>query len=65
MQLLYPFARRYIAGEDMPTALRSIAVLRNSGYLATLDILGENTTNAEQANQAKRRAEEALQQVPF
>jgi proline dehydrogenase len=54
MQLLYPFARRYIAGEDMPTALRSIAVLRNSGYLATLDILGENTTNAEQANQAKR-----------
>lgn len=55
MQLLYPFAKRYIAGEDMPTALRSIAVLRNSGYLATLDILGENTTNAEQAILAKRQ----------
>lgn len=55
MHLLYPIAKRYIAGEDLPTALRSIAVLGNGGYLATLDILGENTTNAEQATLAKRQ----------
>ncbi len=54
MHLLYPLARRYIAGEDMATALQSIDVLRRSGFLATIDILGENTSNVDQANQAKQ-----------
>lgn len=63
MHLLYPLARRYIAGEDMPTALRSIDKLRNAGFLSTIDILGENTTNADQARTAKQAYLSLLQEV--
>ncbi|OGW29396.1 MAG: hypothetical protein A3K09_03095 [Nitrospinae bacterium RIFCSPLOWO2_12_FULL_47_7] len=54
MKLLYPLARRYIAGEDIQTALQSINTLQSEGFLTTLDILGENTTNSDQAIVAKQ-----------
>ncbi len=52
MNVLYPLAKRYIAGEDLPTALRSIKSLNQSGYLSSIDVLGENTTNRLQAESA-------------
>jgi len=53
MHLLYPFAKRFIAGEDSPSALISIQKLYKAGFLASLDILGENVTSREQANAAR------------
>jgi proline dehydrogenase len=52
MHLLYPFAKRFIAGEDAPSALLSIQKLYRSGFLASLDILGENVTSRAQAESA-------------
>ena len=42
-------ARRYIAGEDLAAALAVVDHLRDEGCVATLDILGEHVTSAEQA----------------
>jgi len=53
MHLLYPFAKRFIAGEDAPSALLSIHKLHKSGFLTSLDILGENVTSREQADTAR------------
>ena len=54
MRLLYPFAKRFIAGEDLSTALKSIHVLESSGYLSTVDILGEHIHREEQAKRAQK-----------
>ena len=54
MRLLYPFAKRFIAGEDLSTALKSIHVLESSGYLSTVDILGEHIHRKEQAERAQK-----------
>jgi len=54
MRLLYPFAKRFIAGEDLSTALKSIHVLQSSGYLSTVDILGEHIHRKEQAERAQK-----------
>ena len=53
MHILYPFAKRFIAGEDLQTALKSIDHLYNSGFLSTVDVLGENVYRADQALRAK------------
>jgi len=54
MHLLYPFAKRFIAGEDLETALVNIRSLNQNGYLSTIDVLGENTLTEDQAAAAKQ-----------
>ncbi|MBV51763.1 MAG: proline dehydrogenase [Nitrospinae bacterium] len=63
MNILYPFAKRFIAGEDLPTAMKSIQSLQTSGYLSTVDILGENTHRRDQAQQAQKSYLDLLNQV--
>ncbi len=63
MNILYPFAKRFIAGEDLPTAMKSIQSLQTSGYLSTVDILGENTHRRDQAEQAQKSYLNLLNQV--
>ena len=63
MNILYPFAKRFIAGEDLPTAMKSIQSLQTSGYLSTVDILGENTHRRDQAEQAQKSYLDLLNQV--
>ena len=53
MHLLYPFAKRFIAGENPQSALKSIQKLHDRGFLSSLDILGENVANREQADSAR------------
>ncbi|MDH3256608.1 MAG: proline dehydrogenase family protein [Nitrospinota bacterium] len=53
MRILYPFAKRFIAGEDRATALRNIKSLYDQGFLCTVDVLGESVHNEEQALAAK------------
>ncbi|PIQ96814.1 MAG: proline dehydrogenase [Nitrospinae bacterium CG11_big_fil_rev_8_21_14_0_20_56_8] len=63
MHLLYPFAKRFIAGEDLPTAMRSINTLCGQGYWSTIDILGEHVHLPEQADAAKRAYLDLLQEA--
>jgi len=53
MRILYPFAKRFIAGEDRATALKNIKSLYDQGFLCTVDVLGESVHNKEQALAAK------------
>ncbi|MBT5027733.1 MAG: proline dehydrogenase [Nitrospina sp.] len=52
MKLLYPFAKRFIAGPDLETALFAIRKIVQSGYFASIDILGENVSSRLQAQNA-------------
>ena len=53
MHILYPFAKRFIAGEDRATALRNIKSLYDQGFLCTVDVLGESVHTEDQAIAAK------------
>ena len=53
MRILYPFAKRFIAGEDRATALKNIKSLYEQGFLCTVDVLGESVHTEEQAIAAK------------
>lgn len=44
---------RFVAGEDTEDAVRVISVLRQTGRLATVDYLGEYTTDPEQASHTR------------
>ena len=54
------FANRYIAGEDIPDAVRSVKELNAQGALATLDVLGEDIYRKEEAVSAKEIILDAL-----
>ncbi len=53
MRILYPFAKRFIAGGDRKTALKNIKSIYESGYLSTVDVLGENVFTEAQAAGAR------------
>lgn len=53
MHLLYPFAKRFIAGENPQSALEAICKLHDAGFLSSMDILGENVNSREQAVSAR------------
>ncbi len=54
MQILYPFAKRFIAGDSLTTALPNIKTLHQKGYLSTVDVLGENVHSKGQIQGAKQ-----------
>lgn len=47
------FAGRYIAGEELPDAVRVVRGLNGRGVMATLDVLGEHITRKEEASAAR------------
>lgn len=51
--LVYPVARPYIAGATNAQALAVVADLVAQGYRATLDVLGESVTTAQEADAAR------------
>ncbi|SDZ30288.1 L-proline dehydrogenase [Micromonospora pattaloongensis] len=46
---------RFVAGEDVPAAVRASGRLQTSGCLATLDYLGEDTTDRARADHVTRQ----------
>ena len=44
-----PFARPYVAGETSDEALVQVKTINDSGFSATIDILGEHVTNIDKA----------------
>jgi proline dehydrogenase len=51
--LIWRFSRRYIAGTHLADARRTVRELNASGCSATIDVLGEDSTNAEQVAAAR------------
>jgi proline dehydrogenase len=55
MRLLYPFAKRFIAGHDFDSAKPAIEKLMNEGYEVSIDYIGENSRNHTQARKAYKQ----------
>jgi proline dehydrogenase len=56
-------AGRYIAGEEVADALRTVVRLNERGFRTTLDILGEHIHNIEQARSAVREYRRLLEEI--
>ncbi len=50
--LVWRFSRRYIAGVDLEDAYRAVRELNASGCSATIDVLGEDSTNPDEVQSA-------------
>ena len=59
----WKMASRFIAGKQVSDAIRAIRALNEKGINATLDHLGEHTTNPESAVQATQDILEALEAI--
>ena len=55
MKLLYPLAKRFIAGHDFNSAKPKIQELMDKGYEVSIDYLGENTKLYTQARKAYKQ----------
>ncbi len=51
--LVWRVAKRYIAGLELEDAVQVIQDLRNRGFFATVDLLGENVSSQEEAIRAR------------
>ena len=47
------FARRYVAGETLEDAIRTVRELSAEGAMATIDVLGESVTRRDQTEQTR------------
>lgn len=56
-------SRRFVAGETLPEALAAAEALNRRGILVTLDHLGENVTNPEEARRATGEYIDILRQI--
>ncbi len=57
------FASRYIAGEEIQDAVRVVRELNNEGILATLDVLGEDIHQRQEAIASRDKIVEVLQAI--
>jgi proline dehydrogenase len=61
--LIWRFSRRYIAGTHLTDARRTVRELNVSGCSATIDVLGEDSTNAEQVAAARNLYLKTIQEI--
>jgi proline dehydrogenase len=57
------FAGRYIAGETLSDAVRCVRQLNTEGACATLDVLGEDITNTDEAAASRNHSIEVLHTI--
>jgi len=57
------FAGRYIAGETIGDAVRTVRQLNSEGVCATLDVLGEDITSREEAIASRNQSNEVLHTI--
>jgi len=63
MSILFFFAKRFIAGQTLPEALDVVELLHKQGFSTTLDHLGENVTDENEAIRAARVYVEVLEEL--
>ncbi len=61
--LVKPVAMRYIAGERLEDAVRVVRYLNARGMMATIDILGEDVSTMEEADQAREACAQVLKTI--
>ena len=57
------FANRYIAGDRLEDAVRAVKQLNAEGIMATMDVLGEDIHQREEATQATEKIIEVIQAI--
>lgn len=57
------FSSRFVAGDTLGDAILAVKELNSAGIIATLDHLGENTTNAEEAKKSADSYIDALREI--
>jgi len=60
MKLLYPFAKRFIAGHDFDSAKKPIQDLLDEGYEVSIDYMGENSDSLVGCEKAYRQYVEII-----
>lgn len=63
MSFLFIFAKRFVAGEDLQSALPAIRGLNEKGIMATFDHLGENVVSEQMAREAADSYLEILETI--
>jgi proline dehydrogenase len=51
--VVHKFARRYVAGESLEDAIRTVRELEAEGAMSTIDVLGESVTRREQTEKTR------------
>ncbi|MGZ8468026.1 MAG: proline dehydrogenase family protein [Gemmatirosa sp.] len=62
-RLAKQFASRFVAGESVDGALDAVAALNARGIRASLDLLGESVTNADEARETGRQYVDLLERI--
>ena len=57
------FARRYVAGESLDDAVRTVRELEAEGAMATIDVLGESVTRKEQTVETREEYLRVLDEI--
>ena len=57
------FSRKYIAGETLEEAVKTVKSLNQKNIYATIDVLGESIKSKEEAFEAKKKALEVLDTI--
>ena len=60
MKILYPFAKRYIAGDDFESAQSTANKLISNGFEISFNYVGEYCTTIEDAKQAQNQYSQIL-----
>ena len=61
--LLFPVASRFVAGDSIAGALEAVRSLNAEGLLATIDVLGEDVTDASRADGAQAEYFDLIHQL--
>ena len=61
--VVYLFAKKYIAGEDLSDGVRVVKQLNELGICATMDVLGESVRTREEAISAKNECLKVLDAI--
>lgn len=62
-RLARSFARRFVAGETLETAIEAVRALNAKGITASLDLLGESVTNADEASATAQEYVDMLDRI--
>ena len=65
MKLLFPFAKRYIAGENLEDTSEQILSLQQQGFRVALNLVGESANTKEEALNAQAEYLKALKLFPM
>jgi len=63
MSLLYPLAKRFIAGHSFESAKPVIKKMIDDGYEVSVDFMGENSTTYKQARKAYKQYKEIINEL--